>query len=308
MKRSLLLLVVLSLLLSACDISITVNMTPPPEQVVEEQSVPPTSRPTSPPPSRPTPTEYVPPTDPPKIYSMYASSTNLSDIPFVLLHESGEKVGLIQGSEEGIVHTDSNGLSFVIYADNNGLPKTAIVGDKIILYSNYTGTTVDLTIIHSDGRRELVRATLKKDLLNKISALFPMSDSLVSYKLPGQERMKNPIDVDWGKVKTALYILGAGACVYAAYQSAGLITAALGEACVGPILETVERVGNLFNMNVGGLAELNEVLSAVGCINFSSALDCASFFASEMERQKETADQKAASIPPAPQQDKKKYP
>jgi len=285
---------VVSILLSACDISITIN---------------PTSAPVPADTPRPTATKVAIPTDAPA-HEMYASSTGSREIPFVILHQKGERLGLTQdinsSRPSGVVWSSSSGNSIVIYADSVGMPKSAVVGEDIILYSNYTSTTVDLTIVHPDGTRDVFRAKYDTDLLNKITAIFSPTYSSVAFSVSNPHITQQ--GVDWDKIKTALYILGAGVCVYGIVQSAGQLTVALAQACAGPILETVVRVGKITNLNVGGLEDLSDNLGAVGCLNFNSALDCASFWASQMEKQKEPADARVTNIPPEPIPTKKKYP
>ena len=109
-------------------------------------------------------------------YQYYAGYTNDKAIPLLLLHESGELLGLslTDNHVSKVAWRAPDGTSAVVYTDVHGIPKKAIVGNYIILYTNYTSVTVDLTIISQDGKRELMRVEHQIEKFNSLkSQVFP---------------------------------------------------------------------------------------------------------------------------------------
>ena len=110
-----------------------------------------------------TPTETTGVTNEP-LHEIYAGYTGNKALPYIMIHKSGESLVAIQDANSvnisGVVWNSADGKSIVIHSNSNGLPTLAIVGTDIILYSNYTNDTVDLTIIHADGTRMTIPAKL----------------------------------------------------------------------------------------------------------------------------------------------------
>ncbi len=115
-----------------------------------------------------TPTPPPPPTSEPEAavlptaestHELYAGYTENPSLPYVIIHRSGESITALQDMDKsnfsGLVWTSASGQSITIYADSTGLPTSAVIGDEIILYSNFTDDAVDLTIIHPDGSQRV---------------------------------------------------------------------------------------------------------------------------------------------------------
>jgi hypothetical protein len=239
------------------------------------------------------------PTNAPK-RDLYAGFTETKDIPFVILHPAGEKIGLIQeinsSKTTGAVWISSSGEAIVIYAEENELPTSAVVGEDIIQYSNYTDRTVDVTIIHQDGTRAEFQAELDTELLNKITAFNSPYYSLVSFAMP------NPYETQPDNfivlLKEALYIIGAAVCIAAIEVEVAIPVLAV--ACAGHILETFIRVGKAVNLDVGDLETISGQLDILGCIHLRSARDCLNAALSDIQRQKKVADETVKNTLPPP--------
>ena len=254
----------------------------------------------SPPTSKPT--DLPAPTNEPD-FALYAGFTERKEIPFIILHPSGEKLGVIQdvpsSRNTGVVWISSKGEATVIYTDENGLPITAVIGEDIIQYSNYTESTVDITIVTQDGNRESFQATLDTNLLKKITAFARPSAIPVAYSI---NNVNPPYQQDLGiaMMKFGLYAFGAAMCIggIPATSVAPILIVYVAEACAGTILTTVTAVGGIF-FDVGWLETINHNLDIAGCMT-GNPQDCASLAVTEMENEKKVADKKNSNIPAPP--------
>ena len=244
-------------------------------------------------------------------HEIYAGFTDNSAVPFVMVHQSGESLAVMQDvnsmSIYGVVWTSPDGQSILIYADGNGLPVSAVVGDEVVYYSNYTSETVDVEIIHSDGFREAFTSRLNLDLLNMIMAAAPPTDSLISFN-PGATQ---PLQYDkWFAMKTGLYMYSAASCGASVgfAVSAGAVTGGVGAligiplmayGCSGAILGTMIRAGNILNMDVTGLENLNTVINGIKCSTnpIEGLAACASLIVNETERQEKIANEMIMANP-----------
>lgn len=251
--------------------------------------------------SQPTPSPSSEP-----LHEIYAGFTENEKIPFLMIHQSGESLGVIRDVNSpnnigGIVWYSSEGQSVTVYTDNSQMPQRAVVGEDIILYSNYLNDTVDVTIIHPDGTSETFRAQIDTELLNKITAFSP-SVRLVSYSLSEAQQLDK-----WFFIKTGLYIAGAALCIKDIPSAVGVpvvgIPLLLTGACSGFLLGSVIRAGSLLNIDVTDLADAKSVWDTQKCFApaspdlVSRALACANALASELERQEQTANQKVTKLP-----------
>ncbi len=98
-------------------------------------------------------------------HEFYAGYTQNTTYPYILIHRSGERLISVQenGSSTftGVIWTSTGGESIVIHAGEDGKPESTVVGQEVILYSNYNNDTVDLTIVHADGSHESGQGKLK---------------------------------------------------------------------------------------------------------------------------------------------------
>jgi len=291
--KSIVIVLVVALIILACGIQ-TISEPTIPLPSSTSQIFSPTQAPTS-------------TNEPP--HEIYAGFTDNSEIPFIMIHQSGESLGVIQDPNSskvtGVVWNSADGKSIVIYTDSNGMPQSAVAGDDIISYSNYTANTVDVTVTHADGTQEAFQAQLDTDLLNKITSFSAPSFNLVSY-----HRSQSPQQLDkWFYIKTGLYIAGAANCISKVPGSAVVPIIGiplLAQACAGFLLGTVIRVGNALNLDVGGLEAAKNTWDVLNCYAPASldvvarALACANAMATEFEKQDKAAKQKIANPPPSP--------
>lgn len=255
---------------------------------------------------------YIPDTEPPALteppHEIYAGFTDNQAMPFIMVHQSGENLavtGDINSSNiTGIVWHSVDGNSIVIYSDNDGRPAVAVIGEDTILYSNYTDDTVDLTVIQADGTRSMFQAELDTNLLNKITAYAPASNSLVSYSIPNAH-WQGQLD-KWFWMKTGMYMLGVATCTaggYAAITTGTIlfppVLHILTLSCSGAILGTLIRVGTIFHMDVGGLESIDSGLNMVNCA-YADITGCVNVFLTDAEKQDKLANQIIANPPPAP--------
>lgn len=286
-------LLVVSLTISACDISITINPTsmPPPANTPRLANTP-----------RPTVTKVISSTDEPA-HEMYAGFTGDSKVPFLILHQSGEKVGITQNinssNKTGLIWVPTNGESIVIYTNVDGKPKSAVVGEDIILYSNYTNSTVDLSIVHPNGTRDLFRSKIDASLLNKTMSLSTPSYSPIAFSIsnPLQAQQQNI----WGYIDEGLFALEIATCVGVARAFVLNIPAlaALAVACHSPLLELKIREGKAENIDVGTLETLQDGLDIYGCYA-GKPMDCINKFVRDMAESEQVAANKVSNVPPAP--------
>ena len=237
-------------------------------------------------------------------HEIYAGFTDNPEIPFIIIHESGESLGVIQDPNSsnvtGVVWDSSDGEFIVIYVDSNGMPQSAVAGDDIILYSNYTADTVDVTVIHANGTQETFQAQLDTNLLNKITSFSTPSINMVSYhgsQLPQQ------LDKRF-YIKLGLYVLGGASCISHVPGSLTVIgIPLLAQACAGFLLGSVIRAGDALNLDVGELETAKYVWDLHKCTGILSTelvgqlLACANVLVTELEKQDEAAKQRVANPP-----------
>lgn len=229
---------------------------------------------------------------PEPIHDIYAGFTDNQAMPFVMIDKSGESLVVTQdvnsSSITGVVWTSEDGQSIVVYADSDGKPQSAVIGNEVVLYSNYTNDTVDITIIHADGTREAFTSKLDTNFLNSLKSYVPPSDSLISYS----PNSLQPQQFDkWFYMKTGLYMFGAATCaasvgaaitVGLAVPIIGIPLLAIG--CSGTILGTAIRAGNILHMDVTDLENLNNGINGVKCLYGEKLLACANLIVNEAER------------------------
>jgi hypothetical protein len=245
-------------------------------------------------------------------YQLYAGFTVNLDIPFVVLHKSGEKLGVEQNSNSskiaGAVWASPQGDAIVIYADGNGLPDHVVVGEYVLFYTNYTHTTVDVTMVHPGEKKVIFRAKLDTNGLNEISSLFKPSLNMVAYSIPSSTRTQQ--DVFLGALKAGLYLSDAGECIggVSVGIAASPALAQLADACRGFILTTAIQAGKAVNFDVANIETLNNNLDVAGCQTINPQ-DCANVAITGLEKNKKLADEKVANMAQPQQSPKsKRYP
>lgn len=221
----------------------------------------------------PTPSLSQTPTQTPTATSeptpdLFAGFTQNPDIPFILFHQSGESLAALEGVNpstlRGVIWTSSDGASsIVVYADSDGMPESAVVGDDVLFYSNFTKETVDLTIVHPDGSQETVQATRNTDVLDKLEALAIPYFKLVSFPIVDTQSPAPEDALD--ALEFTAKLLGAAACLYAIAQTGGFTLSILGGACLGTILTVITTVGNALGLHVEIIEEFGFQASMFKC-------------------------------------------
>ncbi len=86
-------------------------------------------------------------------YGIYLVPSDDPSIGALAVHESGEILGAITEEDRvtGSVWIAPEGGSIVVEAGRDGLPERAVVGDWVLLFSNYTTDSVDIAAIAPDG-------------------------------------------------------------------------------------------------------------------------------------------------------------
>ena len=272
----------ISLAMSACGIASTAT---PPVQIYFSAEAP-------------TATNEPPP-------DLYAGFTQNEQIPFVIIHPSGESLGIIGDRSlsniEGVVWAGTNGnLSMVIYSDGNGKPKSAVVGSDVILYSNYTNETVDVTVVHEDGTSETYQAILDTELLNKISYHPTPSVSLISYsKMISQE----PQQIDnLHAIQQSFYLLGAASCLLTVTGAALPPLAVFAIACGGTLLGGIRMYADMLDLHIAGLEDLAFAWGGATCVANPIGAGCFNALVTTLANLRRGADDTMATTnpPPAP--------
>jgi hypothetical protein len=261
------------------------------------------------------PTETPPATDATS-HEIYAGFTDDPSMPFVMIHQTGESLALTQDVDSstvtGAVWISPDGSSVVIYSDKNGKPTGIVVGEQVILFSNYTADTVDLTVIKADGTAITAQSKLDKDILQKITAFdpSPSPNSLVSFSR--SSLWQDELD-QWFWMKTGLYMFDVAVCTTGALTigtnpaAAGIFsvlvpatTLLLAKACTSALLGTLTRVGTILNIDVGSLQNISDAMSLISCVNAKTLLDlkaCVKLLIPIAKEQEEAANTFIASNP-----------
>jgi hypothetical protein len=198
-----------------------------------------------------------------------AGFTDDEEVPFIILHPSGEQLAVTQdvNSKEktGVVWTSPEGNSIVIFSDKDGSPKGAVVGDDILLYSNFNGNTIDITILHPDGTSEVfTNLEIDKRLINKIKPISSSSYNLVSFSNKNSrlqildEGLWDFMDYAWITIGTATCLTtfmmgtgagGAGAGPAGATAGAIATFATLASICAGVIVSVIIKAAEIHNID-----------------------------------------------------------
>jgi hypothetical protein len=161
---------------------------------------------------------------------LYGTLTGNETYPAIFLHESGESLIIIDepGTDRirGVIFSSPNTPTAVIYVNEQGLPDTAIFGEYILLYSNYTDTTVDVTVISPDGTvAENPGLEYNTELLGYMDVSKLPSTSNIAFNTVTEK------DLFW-YLKVGAIVLGVFACLTAITTSAPI-----GLVCFGVLLK-----------------------------------------------------------------------
>jgi len=161
-----------------------------------------------------------------------ATRTDNPNLPAVAIHEHGDQLAVATGlSGAGAAGTTLeatfrrlSGESATVVLGTNGFPESARFADVVVLFDNYTESTVDLAVVPSTGETIISRAVAVDPAL--LSSLRSLSARLSA---PGAARLFRPTATadDWLavlkfasvglKVASCAASVGAGAVPLAAY-------------------------------------------------------------------------------------------
>ena len=186
----------------------------------------------------------------------------------VVADTAGNKMVIQSGS---VVWIDPTGQNFVVYFGIDGFPTRAVSDSEgyIILYDNWTATTVDIAIV-SGGAYTIYRGipvTLSSDCFHaqNLSLDEPLSSDLSDKQLLALYKLAG-----WG-----ISIATCTAGIYAAAQTAGFAYSAAAWACKSLLLKIAMEIvdGDYLLLNAAG-----DTLLAIDLINCANkdATACAS--------------------------------
>ena len=98
-------------------------------------------------------------------YGVSATGTDSDRFAALAAHEDGEKLiamtdadasGNIRGVT-GAIWISPEDEALLVYSGADGLPEQAVVGDIILLFSNYTSDSADLALVTADGSFQIIR-------------------------------------------------------------------------------------------------------------------------------------------------------
>lgn len=100
-------------------------------------------------------------------YGVAAAVTDNDKYAAIAVHESGEKlVAMTDVDASGTVSRVSGAIwispedeALVVYSGPDGLPDRAVIGDVVLLFSNYTRDAVDVAVVVGDGSVQIIRDT-----------------------------------------------------------------------------------------------------------------------------------------------------
>lgn len=87
-------------------------------------------------------------------------TTTDSKFPYIAVHKEGSCLLIEKGSDAevaGIVFFNNLNKGFYVKANANGLPSLAVVGDIVLVYENYTSTTVDIAVILPNKQIQIIK-------------------------------------------------------------------------------------------------------------------------------------------------------
>lgn len=241
-----------------------------------------------------------PPSAEEPIHDIYAGFTGDSEIPFLALHKDGEALGVTK--EEGIVWTSPSQDSMVVFQNDKGLPKSAVVGDVVIRYGNYTSTTVDVTVFLPDGSHQVIRTQYSSDLKRLMAARYAPSDYSVMYVSP-DSKLAQDQDV-LNTLDNALFNMGVAQCVLDSIAASNLklekFLKKVAKSCTGPLISLRAKEGQAENMDVRYLQAAGVLYNTYGCFKYKFE-DCVSVIVDSMQilRVKAVGEENEVAIPPA---------
>ena len=206
------------------------------------------------------------------------TETQNDEFNVVGIHQEGSMVGIhIAGNgaiDRAIFKANAESPGFQIWIGDDGLPYRAYVNGYIILFDNFTETTVDLGIIHPNGETEIIR---------KLEVDFPVSPTAWSYQnLTQPQQFSNvsslPYNLQWSDVfhwtGHALSIAGCASGLAAAGWSLGALSPLAALGCSSTILGLMREVVPANNPYIeASESAVGRAISVAGCTNLGGCIE-----------------------------------
>jgi hypothetical protein len=182
---------------------------------------------------------------------------------------------VMAAQEDSVVLITSDDERFVVYYGENNLPTRAVIENYIIIYDNWTASTVDIAVISPEGIYTIYRGLeVESDLLAtafapsvskalaKIIHLGSVTYAFEIYDLAATLQIG-------GKVMSAAFCFGT---VGSAIFSGGVTAVAIGTACASTVLTVASKLTKGDNALVETTGDSLLVISSIICDN---PLSCA---------------------------------
>ena len=170
-------------------------------------------------------------------HQLYAGFTEDQDVPFLAFHPDGEILGINKSIYSGsvtVMYRSKTDETAIVYSNSGGLPRYAVAGKEIFEYTNYTKSTVDVTVIHADGSREMIRVKISGMLFDRILANARDNYEQVALSIGDRAAFQQQI---FGYLDEGLFALDIASCAIAAAAFLPTVVGAitLGAASAGPL-------------------------------------------------------------------------
>lgn len=204
-------------------------------------------------------------------------TTNNNKYGVVAAHKNGEKliIGTVTDTSGNLSRVGSaiwispKGKSFWVQFDNNtGLPKHAVYGDYIFLFSNYSKDTVDVGLILPSGKHAIKRKVkIKSDDISQIGDTLSVQNE--RYVLPSGLSINTKTKaLSFGKwslvkvLKVACLSLAVAGCAGAFITTHVVAAATLAIPC-GTAVASLAR--NIIPKDNAALEATSIAMGAIGC-------------------------------------------
>jgi hypothetical protein len=169
-------------------------------------------------------------------YGFIPISTGNPDFAVAALAENGEKLAVKTKTDssgniidvEGAVWITPDDEVIVLYLDDSGLPEKIIAQEHVVIYSNYTNSSVDIAIVSPNGSIEVSREVpIEIDKLRSLTNRFAT----------GKVAKLSLQDENWSKddaLEFATIALGVAMCA-GTFASGGALTIIFGVGCAGTL-------------------------------------------------------------------------
>lgn len=209
---------------------------------------------------------------PNEFLAMYTGNNELAALA---VHNNGEVLSAITETDDsgnivkivGATLTLPNGDNMTVFAGEDGRPRQAVIRGTIFTYSNYTDSTVDVTIDYPDGTTTLYTGQpIDPNLISALS--FQRTNAIFS------DELLNTMTV------ASMFLTGA-ALVVVGIVASPIVAASLEAVAIASLISTLTAVGvtqyvtenadNLSESQQEGLMIMNNVLACpvdvVSCAN-----------------------------------------